>query len=110
MLMKELTNKIILHIPEYFHDENGLVPVPNIIFNKLYSRLQMSDYDFYITTAETYYKNRTYTTKLITTYVKENNCEPITIFREWFNENNDELHQESLAYEYNNKLIIEEIT
>ena len=107
--MIEPNNKIILHIPEYFHDDNGLIPIPNTTLNKLYVQLQEAYYDFYITTVETYYKNRTYTTKLVTIYTKESNNEPINIFKKWFKDNNNELHQESLAYEHDNKLRIEEL-
>ncbi len=107
--MNELDTKITLHIPEYFHDETGLIPIPEEILHKLYIQLQDAKYDFFITTAETYYKNRTYTTKLVTSYTTNNDQKPISIFKQWFKNNNDKLKQESLAYEYNNKLFIEEL-
>lgn len=107
--MNKLNTKITLHIPEYFHDETGLIPIPNDILNKLYTQLQDAHYDFFIMTAETYYKNRTYTTKLVTSYTTEYDQTPINIFRQWFKDNNDKLNQESLAYEYNNTLYIEEL-
>lgn len=107
--MNKLNTKITLHIPEYFHDETGLIPIPEDILHKLYIQLQNAKYDFYITTAETYYKNRTYTTKLITSYTTDNDKTPINIFKQWFNDNNNKLKQESYAYEYNNTLYIEEL-
>lgn len=107
--MIQLTNKYVLHIPECFHDTNGQIVIPKTILDKLYYLLQQANYDFYVTQAGTFYHNRTYPTTLITLYTAEDNLEPITIFKEWFKNNNNELHQESLAYEYNNTLIIDEI-
>lgn len=106
--MKELNTKIVLHIPEYFHDENGLIHIPVDILQQLYDQLQVAGYDFFISTVETYYHKRTYTTKLVTLYT-DNDNKPITIFKKWFKNNNNELNQESMAYEWNDKLIIEEI-
>jgi len=107
--MIKLNNKIILHIPECFHNENKLIPVPNYVFYGLYNELQSSNYDFYVTSVQTYYKGRGYTTRLITLYTLNDDKKPIIIFKDWFQSNNDELRQESLAYEYNNTLIIEDI-
>ena len=105
----ELNTKLVLHIPERFHNTNGQMPIPRYLIDNLYHKLQQANYDFYITRVRTSYHNRTYPTTLITLYTAEDNMEPITIFKQWFKDNNDELYQESLAYEYNNKLIIEEI-
>ena len=107
MRQEILTQKYVLHIPEYKHENNQTAYIKNIdeIIEKLTRKLEEKSYSYYIIDAHAQYNGRKYTEKLINIYSQEKKTIP-KIFEEWFKSNNSYLKQESFAYEENGKLFI----
>ena len=107
-----LDTKYVLHIPCHKF-ENEMVTRINMekCIGDLESKLDQSGYhSFYKTQVEGHYKSRKFDEVLITIFTSNiSELQPDKIFRKWIKENNDELKQESYAYEKNNELIIEEL-
>ncbi|MDO5826240.1 MAG: hypothetical protein Q4Q22_07655 [Methanosphaera sp.] len=61
--------------------------------------------------AKGFYKSRCFDELLITIFASETDKKksPEVIFKQWFIDNNDSLRQEAIAYEHNNKIIIENL-
>ena len=111
--MIELNDKYVFHIPLYTHDKNGLIELDiDDVLDKLIQNLGLNGYDsFYMTKAKGFYKSRCFDELLITVFASQNDNQksPDDIFKTWFIGNNDLLNQESFAYEYNDKLVIENL-
>ena len=104
----ELDCRYVLHIP-LSKWENGKLKALDVDgeIAELISLLEVEGFDsFYVTKVESYYKSRKYDELLITIFAGygEGPCE---IFRQWFSKHNDILCQEALAFEINNRMIIE---
>lgn len=107
-----LNEKYVLHIPLYKFTEKELILIEiEDILEDLISRLAENGYEnLYIVEAEGYYKSRRYTEKLITIFTSTSNQPlPDEIFRDWFNDHNDVMGQEALAFEHNNRLFVEKL-
>ncbi len=109
----KLDKKYVLHIPEYKFTANQLIKLElDKPLDDLKSRLEQNGYEnFYLSKIKGFYKNREYDEIIITLFIAEINDQtlPDEIFIEWFKDNNEILKQESLAYEINNSLFIEEL-
>lgn len=107
-----LDTKYVLHIPchKFENEKVTLINMKKCI-GDLESKLNEHGYhSFYKIQVEGHYKSRIFDEILITIFTSnKTEVQPDMIFREWFIENNDELKQESFAYEKNNELIIEEL-
>ena len=107
-----LDTKYVLHIPTHKF-ENERITIINMkkCISDLESRLEQNGYQsFYKTKIEGHYKSRSFDEILITVFTtRKTEPQPDDIFSQWFRDNNDELKQESFAYERNNELIIEEL-
>lgn len=109
----ELDKKYVLHIPfhKFENDKITKINMKNLI-DDLIKQLNNNGYiSFYMTKVNGYYKNRCFDEMLITIFASSDSKQklPDEIFSKWFKENNNTLKQESFAYEYNNKMYIEEI-
>ena len=104
----ELDCKYVLHIPLSMW-ENGKLKALDVDgqINELISCLELKGFDgFYVTKVESHYKSRKYDELLITIFACGDDT-PLPIFRHWFFKNNHILSQEAMAYEVDNKMIIE---
>lgn len=107
-----LNLKYVLHIPTHKF-ENKIVTAINMkkCMEDLEKKLNENGYhSFYKSKVEGHYKSRTFEEVLITIFTNNTaEPQPDKLFIEWFKEHNDELKQESFAYEKNNELIIEKL-
>ena len=104
----ELDCRYVLHIP-LSKWENGEIKSLSIddAIAELISILEVEGFDsFYVTKVESYYKSRKYDELLVTIFAVDGEG-PCEIFRRWFSAHNDVLCQEALAFEINNRMIIE---
>lgn len=110
--MIELDQKFVLHLPVHkFENERVTAININKVLDNLINILNENNYhSFYITKVNGHYKTRSFDEILITIFTSsnDNRKKPDKIFKEWFQDNNDILRQESYAYEYNNIMYIEE--
>lgn len=107
--MIKLDNKYVLHIPIHKYENKELTSI-NIEkpIEELISKLNDEGYtSFYKTKITGYYENRRFDEIIFTIFTESDDDKVCMVFREWFNDNNSTLKQESFAYEHNNSLIIE---
>lgn len=108
-----LENKYVFHIPLYTHNEEGLIEIDiDDLLDELIKKLNDNGYQsFYMINAKGFYNSRSFDELLIIIFAfqDDNQLKPNVIFKKWFSDNNDRLNQESMAYEYNNKLYIEKL-
>lgn len=104
--MIELNKKCVLHIPlyKYIDDELILIEIDDLL-DDLISQLDVES--LYITKVKSVYKKRIYDEILITIFSDDD--APVMDFRRWFVQNNNQLEQESFAYEIGDRMIVEKI-
>ena len=106
MIMIELDDKYVFHIPLYRCEDNELILIEmDDILDDLINQFHQNGFEgMYITQVKSYYRTRLYDEILITIFASGKS--PVEIFEGWFRKNNDVLLQESFAYETENRLII----
>lgn len=106
----ELDSRYVLHIP-LSKWENGEILALDIDeeINELINLLEVEGFDsLYITKVESFYKARRYDELLITIFAAGGDG-PHEIFKDWFYRHNDVLCQEEFSFEFNNRMIIEDL-
>ena len=111
--MLEFNEKYVFHIPcfKYKNDELIAINKENII-KDLVNQFNKHEYtSMYMTNVKGFYKSRCFDELLITIFTSKDSQQesPEVIFKQWFKSNNKILEQEAIAYEHNNKMIIEEL-
>ncbi len=110
-----LDEKYVFHIPLCKYSNGKLVSIDiEDVLDDLISKLAENSYEnLYMIKAKGYYKSRCFDEILMTIYISstpdKDQTLPNEIFEEWFKKNNDILEQESLGYEYNDRMTIIEL-
>ena len=106
----ELDCRYVLHIPLSRWENGKIMPLDmDEPISELMELLEDKGFDsFYVTKVEGHYKSRKYDELLVTIFADDDDS-PIAIFRQWFSKNNGKLRQEAFAYEFNNRMIVENL-
>lgn len=106
----ELDCRYVLHVPLSRWENDKIIPLDlDGLIMELMSSLELEGFDsFYVTKVEGHYKSRKYDELLITIFAGGDDS-PLPIFRHWFAKNNDTLRQEAFSYEFNNRMIVENL-
>lgn len=101
--------KLVLHIPHYAWINDEITKINYHLFKELLTRhLAMKNIlAWNISLSTGCYKGRDYEQELLTVFCHADVAKDIiAIFYDVYNANNNIMHQESFAYEYNSKLIV----
>lgn len=111
--MIKLDEKYVLHLPIHKFENEKITTINiNNALDDLINLLNINQYhSFYINKVNGHYKTRSFDEILITIFTssQEEKIKPGELFIKWFKNNNNLLKQESVAYEYNNNMYIEEM-